>query len=67
MPLNEVMTIGEAAQIWGLSSDSLGQNCLGRVKGEKAFADNEKRKSGKIWLVTRTAMIRAYGEPPKAE
>ncbi len=67
MPINEVMSIGEAATIWGISSDTLGQNCVGRVKGEKAFTDTEKRKSGKIWLVTRSAMIRVYGEPPTEE
>lgn len=60
--LNEIMTIKEAAQIWGVAVDTLWQKCVGRVKGDLAFKENECRKSAGTWLVTRQAMKRLYGE-----
>lgn len=62
--LYEVLTLKEAADIWGISQDTLKQKCIGRVKGNLAFSSEECRQSGKTWLVTRTSMIRLYGEPP---
>lgn len=63
--LNEVLTVKEAANIWELTADSINQNCRGRVKGQKAFTDEEKRKSAGTWLVTRAGMTRVYGEAPE--
>ena len=63
--LDKVLTVKEAANIWGLTADSINQNCRGRVKGKMAFTDEEKRKSAGTWLVTRAGMTRVYGEPPK--
>ena len=59
--IDEVMTTQEAGEIWGVTADSLKQNCQGRVKN--GFIDGEFRKSGKMWLVTRAGMTRLYGEP----
>ena len=61
MTIDDVMTTQEAALMWGVTADSLKQNCLGRVKN--GFVDGEFRKSGKMWLVTRAAMERLYGKP----
>ena len=58
--LNDVMTTQEAAERWGVTADSIKQNCLGRVKN--GFVEGEFGKSGKMWLVTRQAMERLYGE-----
>ena len=62
--LEEVLTLKEASQIWQVSDNTLKQKCIGRVKGDLAFTQEECRQSGKTWLVTRQAMIRLYGEPP---
>lgn len=63
--LHEVLTLKEASQIWQVSDNTLKQKCIGRVKGDLAFTQEECRQSGKTWLVTRKAMIRLYGEPPQ--
>ena len=54
MKLDDVMTTQEAAERWNVTSDSLKQNCRGRVKN--GFLEGEFRKSGKMWLVTRQGM-----------
>lgn len=58
--LDDIMTTQEAAERWGVTADSLKQNCIGRVK--KGFLEGEFRKSGKMWLVTRQGMERLYGK-----
>lgn len=64
-PLHEVLTLKECAQLWHVSVDTLKQKCIGRVKGDLSFTQEECRQSGKTWLVTRKAMTRLYGEPPQ--
>ena len=63
--LHEVLTLKEAAGLWHVSVDTLKQKCIGRVKGDLAFTQEECRQSGKTWLVTREAMVRLYGEAPQ--
>lgn len=63
MTINDVMTTQEAAERWGITADSIKQNCLGRVKN--GFKEGEFRKSGKMWLVTYSGMTRLYGVPKK--
>ena len=58
--LDDIMTTQEAAERWGVTADSLKQNCIGRVKN--GFKDGEFKKSGKNWLVTRQGMERLYGK-----
>ena len=48
----------------GVPADSIKQCCLKRY-ANKQFTDDEARKSGKNWLVTRKGMERLYGEEPK--
>ena len=64
---HEVLTLKEAAELWRVSVDTLKQKCIGRVKGDLAFTQEECRQSGKTWLVTREAMVRLYGEPPQEQ
>lgn len=54
------MTTQEAGQLWGIPADRIKQVCLGRFKG--GFTNQECRKSGKMWLVTRQGMERLYGK-----
>lgn len=64
MRLDDVMTTQEAGERWKVPADSIKQCCLKRY-AIKQFTDNEARKSGRNWLVTRQGMERLYGEEPK--
>ena len=64
MKLDDVMTTQEAGERWNVPADSIKQCCLKRY-AIKQFTDNEARKSGRNWLVTRQGMERLYGEEPK--
>ena len=59
--LDDVMTTQEAGERWNVPADSIKQCCLKRYSN-KQFTDEEARKSGKNWLVTRQGMERLYGE-----
>lgn len=61
MKLDDVMTTQEAGERWNVPADSIKQCCLKRY-AKKQFTDDEARKSGKNWLVTRQGMERLYGE-----
>jgi hypothetical protein len=61
MKLADVMTTQEAGERWYVPADSIKQCCLKRY-ANKQFTDNEARKSGKNWLVTRQGMERLYGK-----
>lgn len=52
-PLFEVLTSREAADLWGLSENTVTQWC-----NRGRFESHEARKSGKVWLVTREGMER---------
>lgn len=56
--LTEVMTTSEACTRWGLSESTL----RNAIRYNRLKEDIEYRKSGKVWLITREAMIRLYGE-----
>ncbi|WP_028257395.1 helix-turn-helix domain-containing protein [Veillonella montpellierensis] len=63
MKLEDVMTTGEAAELWGKSPISIKQLCTGvQGRGPRLEIDVECRKSGKMWLVTRQGMERLYGK-----
>jgi len=64
MKLADVMTTQEAGERWNVPADSIKQCCLKRY-ANKQFTDDEARKSGRNWLVTRQGMTRLYGEEPK--
>lgn len=61
MNLDDVMTTQEAGERWNVPADSIKQCCLKRY-AKKQFTDDEARKSGKNWLVTRQGMERLYGK-----
>lgn len=59
--LDEVMTIPEAAERYGVSASTLKSACAGQKGIPPIFTDYECRKSGKNWLVTKRGMDRVYG------
>ena len=57
-----MMTLEEAAERWGKSTDSLRQVCVERQGRPPRFqVGKEVRRSKRIWLVTRAGMERLYG------
>lgn len=60
MMINEVLTISEASKTWGKAVSTLRRNFDANASFKKGI---DCRKSGAMWLVTREAMIRVYGEP----
>ncbi|MEH7038593.1 helix-turn-helix domain-containing protein [Bacillus pseudomycoides] len=52
-PLFSVYTTREAEQLWGLAENTVNKWC-----NRGKFSENEARKSGKVWLVTRDGMNR---------
>lgn len=64
--IKEVMSLEEAAEEWGKSTDSLRQACISRNGKPPRFEIGvEARQSKRIWLVTRSGMTRVYGVPKK--
>lgn len=58
--LDYVYTISEAADIWGKDTGNLRREFLKPI-GESKFHTWEVKKSGAVWLVTKSAMERVYG------
>jgi hypothetical protein len=56
--LETVMTFAEATEKWGLKDSTLRK----LATTEKLKEGIDYRKSGKVWLITKEAMIRIYGE-----
>lgn len=57
--LDDVYTLAEAAQKWGLSDGSVLRNAIRQGR----FREDEYRQSGATWLITKLAMQRVYGKP----
>lgn len=55
--LSQVLTFSEAAELWKIDSSTLQH----RVTSEKLAEDIDYKKSGKVWLITKSAMERLYG------
>lgn len=53
----EWISFSEAAEKWGL-----GESTLRSAVNRGRFHENEIRKSGKVWLVTRQGIERLYGK-----
>lgn len=62
-PLDEVMAFSEASEIWGLGESTL----RSAVKTDRLVDGVDYRKSGKVWIITKAAMLRTYGEPKNAK
>lgn len=56
--MEEILTAQEASELWGLNESTL-RKAFGNK--DARFNSGEYRKSGKIWLVKRSAMERVYG------
>lgn len=61
MNFEDVMTTAEAAERWGVSATTIKLYCLGTKNQTPKFNKNEYRKSGKVWLVTKSGMERVFG------
>ena len=58
-PFDGLMAFSTAADLWGLSDSTLRKALVyGKIR-----PGIDARKYGKQWIVTRSAMIREYGEP----
>lgn len=55
---DEWITLAEAARRWDRADSTL-RNAIRRGR----FLPDEVRKSGGVWLVRTSAMIRLYGKP----
>lgn len=64
-PLDEVMSVTEAAELWGLKPVTVRQACTGYSRAKPRFTAQEARKSGSTWLITKTGMERVYGLRPE--
>ncbi len=62
--LDEVLTVAEAASLWGKSVVTVRQACTGYKKSAPRFTKDEARQSGATWLVTRKGMARVFGSMP---
>lgn len=65
MKFEDVLSTTEAAELWGISPTTVKLYCLGAKDRPPKFKKNECRKSGNVWLVTRAAMTRVFGETPQ--
>jgi hypothetical protein len=64
MKFEDVMSTTEAARRWNVSPTTIKIYCLGTAKQAPKFKKGECRKSGNMWLVTREAMVRLFGDEP---
>ena len=60
--LSNVLTITEAAELYQLDESTLKKACTGQKGYPPRFKENEYRKAGKVWLITREGMERLYGK-----
>lgn len=65
MKLDDIMTTKEASEIWGLSQVTIKKACTGQKGYPPKFTENECKKSGGTWLITKQGMTRVYGEAVK--
>lgn len=61
LTIKDILTFTEASEEWGLDSSTLRKV----VKTNKLTENIDYRKSGKVWLITREAMIKLYGDNMK--
>lgn len=59
-PIDTIMTLGEASKLYGVDVDTLKRACAGQKGLPPRFSEDEYRKSGRYWLVTKEAMDRLY-------
>lgn len=59
--IDNVLTVPEAAELWGLDPSTIKRACTGQKGYPPLFRPGEARKAKGVWLVTRLAMERVYG------
>ena len=59
--INNIMTVSEAAEIWGITEGTIRK----AIKSNKFIPSIDYRKAGRITLICREAMERVYGEPKR--
>lgn len=57
LELVDVLTCPEAAKQWGITEDK-----VKRYARDGKFTEEEARRSGKYWLITRQGMERVFGK-----
>lgn len=57
--LCDVMTFAEASEKWALGESTL----RSAIKTDRFKEGLDYKKSGKVWIITKDAMSRVYGEP----
>ena len=57
--INNIMTVSEAAEIWGITEGAIRK----AIKSNKFIPSIDYRKAGRITLMCREAMERVYGTP----
>lgn len=62
MNIDDVYSTSEAAKIWGVSTQTVKTACLGQKGLPPRFEKGEYRKSGRVWLVTRSGMERLFSK-----
>lgn len=60
MTLDDVLTVSEASQLYGVDVSTLRRACTGQKGYAPIFHNGECRQSGKTWLITKQALERAY-------
>ena len=61
--LEEVYTLEEACKLWGIKYVTLKQR-LYRGVSEVLIENVDYKRSGKIYLISRSGMVKLYGPPP---
>lgn len=62
MTLDDVLTVSEASQLYGVDVSTLRRACTGQKGYPPLFKAGEFRQSAKTWLITRSAMERVYNK-----
>lgn len=60
--LDQVLTSSEACALWNMNESTLRRAF---TTADKRFHTTDYRKSGKVWIVKKTAMVRVYGPMPE--
>ena len=61
--IEQIMTVSEAAKLWGKSRPVVYLSTISRNGAPPRFRDDEMKKSGSYTLLTIDGMKRLYGEP----
>lgn len=60
MTIKDIFTASEAARLWQLDESTVKKACQ-----QGRFTEDEARKSGGTWIVTRDGMERVYSRKEK--